>query len=197
MAEGLAQANQRNKELEAQLRTPRSGGPSTTVSRPKPEEGGEPAKPAKKLDEWLLEDPESALDDFLSKRFGGAVQKLSEVEERIGRAELSSIRSELDDFSEVEEEVMNIIEQSGVPKTRENILGAYTMALGQRTIEERKRARRAAENPETPANEGEVPKKNYAKSSLTEEVRLSLGMSEEDYYEKFSSSDNLEIKVPR
>lgn len=196
MVESLSTTNARNRELEAQLKNGK-GIPGQATSSNAPESTKEEVKPAKPLDEWLLEDPDAALDHFIKTKYGGVFDQVNQVSDRVSRAELSSIRAEVDDFAEYEEEVNNILDSSGTPKTRENILGAYVMAVGNKTIETKRRASRAANNPERGANDQPTPEKDYRKTELSEEIRTGLGITEEDYYEKFSDPSKLEIKVPR
>lgn len=193
MVEGLAATNRRNQELEAQIKGSRPA-PGAAIPIKEPTA---PTTPKKPLDVRLLEEPEAALDEFLATRFGGALSKLNEVTERVGRAELVSLRSEIDDFKEHEAEVLEVLETNGLDKTRENLVGAYTMIVGKKTLEERSRSRRAASNPENAAPVESTPNASYTKNELTEEIRKSLGMSEDDYYVKYSDPTKLEIKVPR
>jgi hypothetical protein len=196
MVESLSATNRRNQELEAELKKRMGSSPPPGQAQPAPAQPEGEKKPAKPLDQWLLEEPEAALDHFVRSRYGNIFTQLDQLNERTGRAELSSVRAEIDDFAEFEGEVDEILTQSNTPKTRENILGAYIMAVGNRTLEEKKRARRAANNPERAAVENPTPEKKYNKTALSEEIRTGLGISEDDYYEKFADSSKLEIKVP-
>lgn len=188
LVEAVTSSNQRTRELEERLRE---------FSQKEPEPTPRPATPAKPLEEWILEDPEAALEHWANQRFGGALNQLKEVENRVGDAEFSSVARELDDFSEFEEDVRSILKESKVPKTRQNIIGAYTLAVGRRAIEERKRGARKGATMETATPEPPKPSEpSYKKDNLSEEIRLAMGMSEKEYYETYAGSQEVEIKVP-
>lgn len=169
------------------------------IKREPPSKPAEPEKPRRPISDRLLDDKEAeeALDEYFAKRAGPALKKIEELESRVSDAQLASVRSEVPDFDNYEGQINEILESQGLPRTKENVLGAYTMALGLEQIEARKlQGRKATGGSETPTPEREAPKKAFRKTALSEEIRTSSGLSEEDFYQKFSRDADFNVKVP-
>lgn len=179
MVSSLQKQNQRIKEMEAKQQAPQK------------EEKEE--KPAKPYEERILEDPEGTIAEIVQKRFGGQIQQL---EDGVGSSTISAVRSEVDDFNEYEDEVMSLLEEAGAPKTRQNLLGAYTMAVGHRALQERRQAQQKSVGMEK--GEGGPPEdsKKVKMSELEREIAQAHGMTDEDWTKYRDSDLSDEIRVP-
>lgn len=158
------------------------------------DEGGEDKKNQKPLEERILEDPEGVIDEVVRKRYGGVIQGL---DQRTSRSELNAARQQLDDFQEYEQEVLEILEEAGAPKTFENMAGAYTMVIGQRTLEEKRRNQQQAAGMEQGG--GTPPDESSKKPKLTDlerEVARAHGMSEEEWASQRDNDVTDSIRVP-
>jgi hypothetical protein len=168
-----------------------------TAPAPQPERSSEPDPDADTpLEELILKDPAKALDRWAERKFGTQLSRLDNIDKRVASTELATVAREIDDFEEYREEVEALLRDSGAPATKDHILGAYTLAVGKRTLEERSRRGRSELNSEVPNNQPAPEEKKYNKTPLSEEIRQSLRMSEEAYYDTFASKDNFQIKVP-
>lgn len=186
MTAALTATNAKNKQLEERLKE---------KDRPVPKrEPDLPVAPAKPLGDRLLEEPEAALEDWFGRRAAPVIKELEALREQVGQTTISTVRTQFPDWDEHEEKVMELLGES--PRTQENIAGAYAMSVGLKAIEDRARARRGADGgSETPAPDGGAPaKKDYAKTALSEEIRVGLGQTEEEYYEKYRKP--MAVKVP-
>jgi hypothetical protein len=148
------------------------------------------------LEELILKDPAKALDRWAERKFGSQLNRLDNIDKRVASTELATVAREIDDFEEYREDIETLLSQSGSPATREHILGAYTMAVGKKTLEAKARQGRTELNSDVPQNQAPQDEKKYNKTPLSEEIRQSLRMSEQAYYETFASKDNFQIKVP-
>jgi len=159
------------------------------LNQPKAEEPD--PKDDKPLDELLYENPEEAIDRVVRKRYG---HRFAGLEDQVGTTVLATLRNELPDFAEVEDDVDDLLKRSGAPRTRANIVGAYKMALGERAMAERAQASRKAAAPERPKPPKDEGKKKPKISSLESEIAERLGLTKEEYID---SRDNpMDIKVP-
>lgn len=188
LATALTSTNARNRQLEEELKK-RKDPPAPP--RPEPRE---PAAPKKPLGDRLLEEPEAALEEFFTSRASPVLERLDRISDQLDKTSFTAARTSFPDFEEYEEQVVELLGNN--PKTEENIAGAYTMAIGLRTLEERERRRREANNSERAVGggDGTPPAKQYPKSALSEEIRVGLGMSEDEYYDKYSQP--IKVKVP-
>jgi hypothetical protein len=191
----LRTSNTRNQELERELRARRAEPPPPppVVEAPKIPVGadGQP----KKFGDWLLEEPEKALDHFFGERAKGVLGQMQQLAHRVDKTEFSSVRAKVPDFARYEESITGIL--GDAERTEENVMGAYAMAKGLEAIENETRAQRGATSTERAAPpEGEAPRKDYPKTSLSEEIRQGMGMGEEEYYDKFAKADYFPVKVP-
>lgn len=197
MAQGLETQNALNKRLQAELEELKKRPAAPGQSRAYREEEPKPDKPKKPIKELMEEDPEAALEEWAARRFGTELSRLNAIEDRVAEAEFNIVRDQFDDFHEYEEDIRTILEESGAAKNRTNIMGAYTMAVGQRVLMERRGKKAALSNSEPAAPpSGDPPKKEYPKTQLTEEIRIASGLTEEQFYEEFDSSNPLNIKLP-
>jgi hypothetical protein len=190
MVQSLKAQNARQKQLEDKIKELERK-PAEPVAPPKP-------KDDRKLADRLLDEPEAALDEYFQGRAAPVLGEIKELRSRLAQTEFESARREIDDFAEYEDEISEMLQQTGAEPTRENVRGAYTMAVGMRTLESRERARREGTTslPAAPAGSEESTMKKYNKTPLSEEIRLGLRMSEEEYYEKYASPDSFKVKVP-
>lgn len=182
MVSSLQKQNQRIKELEGKGGTP-------AEEKPKAEE-----KPVKPLEERILEDPEGVIDEVVRKRYGSVIQSL---ESGVGSSVLSAVRSEVDDFKEHEDDVLDLLTEAGLPKTRENLLGAYTQVVGMKTLEERRQQKQ--QNIGIESGGGRPADEDKSKPKLTEledEIRIAHGMSVEDWHKYRSDEVVSSIRVP-
>jgi len=176
------------KEQIAELRGAVSATPATPVE-PDPDD-------AKPMEELILEDVDKALDRWASKR--GYVSAVGDLSDRVGEAEFSMVAGQVDDFGEHEEQVRQLLKDGRLPATRQNIMGAYTMALGTKALEARALAARGRSgsippsSPEPPDPSGADPEM----SDLEKEVARAQGMSAEDFTKYRDSVGLDELKLP-
>lgn len=150
-----------------------------------------PAEPTKSFEELLDEDPRAAMKLFVEEEYGGVIGDLTN---RVGEGEFARIRNVTPGFSEYEEDVRTLLQQSKTAATEANILGAYAMAQGQREIlKEQQRSRMANSTEEAKA--APDPKEALPElSPLQEEVRASMGLTHEEYV-KYTNDSPLEINI--
>lgn len=182
----LGKANQQMEEMRRQLAEMKN-----TQPQPQPD-----PKKDKPLEELILEDPESAILSVLERK--GLANRFDGVEKQTGSLTLQVVGSQLDDFGEVKDDVVSILEATKVPMTEDNIRGAYTMVMGRRAIEERQNARLAAMNPEKANGGGGEQKKEISLSPIESEIltglqRSGINLTPERYKELSNFPD---IKVP-
>lgn len=181
----LENLKQRLKELDD------AGGAGTSgasAGGKKQEKAKESEKP---LEELILEAPEDAILAVVRKHFGADLQR---IESGVSTAMLNSIRSEIDDFKDYEETVTEIIQTNKLPATRENLIGAYTMAVGMKALEDRRQQKQAAMNMDK--SQG-APNEQQVKEpeGLEREVMLAHGIEDAKVWNKYKSGE-FEIRVP-
>lgn len=180
LVNSVKRQNQKIKELESA---------KTAAPAKQKEEEGE-KKPKKSLEERILEAPEDAILEVVNKHFGS---RFATTEKNAGEAIWSSVRNEDPDFKQYEDDVRKIIDDNQIEPSRENILGAYTMAIGAKQLEERRRQGVTALNPER-AKLGEgAPAQERKFTALQAEIAQAHGMEPKDYY---SVDDLSGIKLP-
>lgn len=182
-----------------QLQAQKQNAPGTsTVSLDDPSKAPTPAAPPKPLEEWMLEDPKAAMKYFIETEYGDVINGVKSLGNRVGQTEFDAVRREVDDFGEYEEDIRQILTDSRAPLSRENVLGAYTLAVGKKVLEEKQRGKRAALNSDVPTSEPATPVKVYAgKTTLSEEIRIGSGLSEEEFYETHDVRNTpLQVKLP-
>jgi hypothetical protein len=193
LVKSVTATNERNKRLEEENRTLKTT-PQPRKDTPPSDDG----KPRKALADRLLEEPEAALDEYFSRRAGAYSDKIDELNRRLGDTEVDIVRRTVPDFDDVQDDVFDILDKSGTPRTKEALMGAYTMILGQQALEQRMLdQRKALGGSERPAPDSQPdPTPKYSKTSLTEEIRVGLGLSEEEYYDKHANANSFNVKVP-
>ncbi len=149
----------------------------------------------KPMEELILEDVDKALDRWATKR--GYVQAVGNLEDRVGEAEFSMVAGQVDDFADHEAQIRQLLKDGRLPATRQNIMGAYTMAVGAKVLEAKARDTRGTTGsipPSTPPAEptGDEP----VMSELETEVARAQGMSAEDFTKYRDSVGLDELKLP-
>src|SRR5690606_23759496 len=160
-------------------------------AKPDSEKSGAEKQKEKRLEDLIYDNPEEAIDQVTQKRYGG---RLKAIEEISGRAAFTLVEREYPDLMEYEEDIKQILEASGADSTPENIIGAYSMAVGQRTIQERRREKQRVDNPEMPKG-GDATKAKPKLTDLEREIMLGMGMDEEKYLELRDKGNYLEVEV--
>jgi hypothetical protein len=108
------------------------------------------------------------------------------------------VAGQVEDFGEHEEQIRQLLKDGRLPATRQNIMGAYTMALGTKVLEGRSRDVRGRSGsippstPEPPDPSGDAP----VMSDLEKEVARAQGMSSEDFTKYRDSVGLDELKLP-
>lgn len=150
-----------------------------------------PEEVQKEFEDLFTENPREAIKKFVEQEYGG---RFGSVEQRIGDTEFRLVSQSVPDFGEYEEDVRQLLQSSGAPATQQNIMGAYTMAVGNRELQKRMQRQRMATNAPkaepTPTPEKEVPEL----SPLQQEVASSMGLSAEEYV-KYSQDDSFALKI--
>jgi hypothetical protein len=99
----------------------------------------------------------------------------------VGETTFAMMSQELDDFDEHEDAIKNILKVGKLAPTRKNILGAYTMALGQKQLAEKQRTGRRGTGSIPPSNAPPPPDPNKDEpklSTLEQEVMRAHGISD-------------------
>jgi len=151
----------------------------------------------KPMEELILEDVDKALDKWAAKR--GYVQGMGELSERVGEAEFSMVSGGLPDFAEHEPAIRKLLKEGKLPANRQNIMGAYTMAVGNAVLEQRARDARAdaggippSKTDPPPPTDGEA-----TMSELETEVARAHGISDPKEWIKYRDGVGLdELKLP-
>jgi hypothetical protein len=160
-----------------------------------------PAEPdpndAKPMEELILEDVDAALDRWAAKR--GYVKGMGELSERVGEAEFSMVSGGLPDFAEHEPQIRKLLKEGNLPANRQNIMGAYTMAVGNAVLEGRARDARADAGGIPPSNTPPPPPSGDepTMSELETEVARAHGITDPKEWMKYRDGVGLdELKLP-
>jgi hypothetical protein len=150
----------------------------------------------KPLEELILEDPAKAIDRHLASR--GYVSAVGDLSDRVGEAEFSMVAGQVEDFADHEAQIRQLLKDGKLPATRQNIMGAYTMALGTKVLETRARDVRGTSGTIPPSN---APPPDPAvdtpvMSELENEVARAQGMSAEEFTKYRDSVGLDELKLP-
>lgn len=189
MAEGMGERNQQVSELREQLAELKGRLDAEPPSPDEPEEYQDLSD-----EDLMVKDPEAAVDRILRRK--GYLDRFERAEARINETEFDVVASRIPDFSEYEEDVRSILKDSKSPATRQNILGAYTMAVGERAIKEKMRSERKRGETEETKPPGEKGKDEHPPlTGLELEIFEASGMSREDW-ERYRSGKPVDIKVP-
>jgi len=140
---GLASRNNEVDQLKTELAELRG----VVSATPEPEPDPDDSKP---LAELMLEDPEKALDRWA--RGKGYVPAMENLSNRVGEAEFGMIRGEIEGFADAEADVRELLVKSKIPATREGIMGAFQLVLGQEVLADRARAARDVSGSIPPSN---------------------------------------------
>lgn len=185
---GLASRNNEVDQLKTELAELRG----EVNAAPPPEPDPDDAKP---LAELMLEDPEKALDRWARKK--GYVPAMESLSNRVGEAEFGMIRTEIEGFADAETDVRELLTKSKIPATREGIMGAFQLVLGQEVLADRARAARDVSgsippsNPPAPDPEGDPP----ALSDLETEIMHGHGITDPAEWIKHRDTP-LEVNLP-
>jgi hypothetical protein len=151
----------------------------------------------KPMEELILEDVDKALDRWAAKR--GYVKGMGDLSERVGEAEFSMVSAGLVDFAEHEPAIRKLLKEGNLPANRQNIMGAYTMAVGNAVLEGRARDARANEGGIPPSNTPPPPPADgeATMSELETEVARAHGITDPKEWIKYRDGVGLdELKLP-
>lgn len=192
MVQSLGKRNKEVDQLKQQL-SELKGRVDATPPRPvepDPNEG-------KSITELMLEDSEAAMDKYMKDR--GYVKAFDDVSNRVASTEYMLVKSSIDDFDEYEEDVQEILKEGNLAPTKENVRGAYTMAVGARTLAE-KSARNRAGGSNIPPSPAEPPKEEgddvQWKSELEKEIAAAHGVSDPEEWYSNTYDKPMELKLP-
>lgn len=186
MVTGTKGAAKKIQELENKLRQ--------MEEKPK-----EPEKPKRPYEERILDEPDAVIEEIVRERFGGTI---NELQKQTGEAAFATVKTDprFSDFGEYEDEIREILSEAQMPATRENIMGAYTMAVGQKTLQEREAQKRQQQNQgierggDPPPAEDKTPEI----TGLEREVMIASGFTDEKEWLKYKNTGDVaaSIRVP-
>lgn len=153
-----------------------------------------PKEPEKSIKDMLYEDPERAVDILLERKLAARLSSMDHLSNEVGTTQRMLMRNEYEDFAELEPDIDRIIRATGVTPTRENLRGAYLMALGNQADTNRRRKKNATLNPEKPKPDANNKKKAEL-TSLEREIARGMRISEDDYA-KWREQEYPEFDVP-
>lgn len=158
-------------------------------AEPDPHEG-------KTLTEVMDEDPEAGIMQVLKNK--GLLDRFDQSIDTMSGLVMDGVKSQIADFGEYEEDIKKILVESGVNNpTKDQYVGAYTMAVGSKVISDKAIAARAALTPEIPAS-GDIEEDKVFepfKTDLEKEIFGASGLSRERY-EKLKDPTEFDVKVP-
>lgn len=184
-----------NRQLKERLEALEKGGKPAPKGRESKAVELDDTPGEKPLEELILEDPESAIAAVIQKRFG---KDISQLQQGFGESVMHTLRAEIPDFREHEESIREILEESDTPVTKDNVMGAYLMALGQQQfVSRRQESLKADSMDKANADTSDTAKKREL-SVLQREVAKGLGMTEDEYIAEQDKweSGTFDIKVP-
>lgn len=163
------------------------------VRSPKPPPAPDPDDD-KPLEELILEDTEKAIDRYLEKK--GYVKTVQHLGSEVGETMMSLISQEIDDFEEHEETIREILKRGKLAATRDNIIGAYTMAVGEKHFAERKKGGRKSTSIPPTGNPPPPPPQNEPQlSTLETEVMRAHGITDPKEWIKYRDNPPA-LKLP-
>jgi len=186
MVTSLTRANETNEELKAKL---------TRLEEPEKPPVEDPHKD-KSDEELMLEDADAAVVRVLQRR--GMLDQFGSMQGSVGGLVFDAVAATLPGFAEHKDEVQKILTESKITNpTKEQVTGAFSMAVGNKAIEDLIRTQRAAENI-TPAAKPDDPPQagKYVKTPLDEEIRKASDLSEEEYYVTHKPDADFDLEVP-
>lgn len=189
MISSLGSRNNEVDDLKTQIAELRGAVSTTPPADPDPDDD-------KPMEELILEDVDKALDRWASKR--GYVSAVGDLSDRVGEAEFSMVSSQVDDFGEHEPQIRQLLKDGRLPATRQNIMGAYTMAVGAKVLEAKARDARGTTGSIPPSNTPPPdPTDGDPKiSELEKEVARAQGLTPEDYVASRDTQGLDELKLP-
>lgn len=201
LGQSLKSRNEENKELRDELRELRQQLRAGGHEGPEEPEEPEEELSEEELKELAIDDPVKAVDHALSKlgykeQFQGVGQTASQA---LGEAAFMRASREIEGFDEHEDDVREILEETGAPPNLNNIENAYNLVLGRKYRQERVKKRKqeaASEEPSPPSGkEEEESKPSLEPGSLHAEIAEALDVSEEDL-EEYGGEGPLQMDVP-
>ncbi len=190
MVNTLGNRNNQVDELKDQIAELRGAVSTLPPADPDPND-------AKPMEELILEDVDAALDRWAAKR--GYVKGMGELSERVGEAEFSMVSAGIADFAEHEPAIRKLLKEGNLPANRQNIMGAYTMAVGNAVLDQRARDARAdvggipPSKTDPPPPTGDEP----TMSELEVEVARAHGITDPKEWMKYRDGVGLdELKLP-
>lgn len=184
--DGVSAANARSQELARKLEEL-----ERKVAAPPPE--APDPNDDKPLSDLILEDPEAAVERIARKK--GWITSMNAVAGKADESLFSVVAGRIDGFEEYEDAVRNILKETGAPVSETTIKKAFAMAVGERALEEKSRARRAAANSEPAKPAAPSPEKALpSESDLEREIREAHGYTPEKWNQ--FKNDEFQIKLP-
>lgn len=149
----------------------------------------------KPLEELILEDAGKAIERYLISK--GYIGALGDLSERVGEAEFSMVAGSVDDFAEHEEPIRKLLKDGNIPATKQNIMGAYKISLGEAVLAERARDARANLGgiPPTPPTPPEGGDPDPEVTGLEKEIMLGHGITDPKEWIKYRDNPP-ELKLP-
>lgn len=192
MVQSLGKRNKEVDQLKEKLAN-LEGRVSATPPRepePDPHEG-------KSITELMLEDSEAAMDKYMESR--GYVKAFDGLAGRVASTEYEIVKANIDDFEEYEEDIQEILKEGNLAPTKENVRGAYTMAVGARTLAD-KEARRRGGGGGIPPSPPEPPEPKETevkwKSDLEKEIAHAHGVDDPEEWYANTYDKPMELKLP-
>ncbi|MGD9631354.1 MAG: hypothetical protein AB7V18_19115 [Pyrinomonadaceae bacterium] len=168
-------------ELRGEVRTPKAP--------PAPDPDAE-----KSDEELILENVEKTLDRYLERK--GYVKTVQGLGSEVGETMISLMSQEIDDFEEHEATIREILKRGKLPATRDNILGAYTMAVGEKHFAEKKKGGRGSKSIPPSAPPAPTPPVDEPKlSTLETEVMRAHGITDPKVWAQYRDNPPA-LKLP-
>lgn len=187
MADSTASSSAQIRELREQLESVRH-----KVEAPPPE-----PDPFEEVsdEELIVQNPTAAIKRVLERE--GLLAKFDGLAGTVQQTVYESVKREIPDFAEHEETITQMLKQTNTPVTRQNLIGAYTMSVGMKTLQEKQRSSRKASTITRVDTETETKEELPELSGLEADIFATSGMTRAQWeaYKDDSSLDT--IKVPR
>lgn len=193
MVQSLGKRNREVEQLKEKLANLEGRVSATPPKDPEPD-----PHEGKTITELMLEDSEAALDKYMESR--GYVKAFDGLAGRVASTEYEMVKSTIDDFDEYEEDIQAILKEGDLPPTRENVRGAYTMAVGARTLAEKQARHRGTggslpPSPPEPPEGGDDDEVKW-KSDLEKEIAHAHGVTDPKEWQANSYDKPMELKLP-
>lgn len=192
MVQSLSKRNREVDELKERLAQLDGKIQATPPKPPEPD-----PHEGKSITELMLEDSEAALDRYFEKR--GYTKAFDGLANRVASTEYAMVKASIDDFDEYEDDIQTILKEGNLAPTRENVRGAYTMAVGAKALAD-KEARRRAGGGGIPPSPPEPPEPKETevkwKSDLEKEIAHAHGVTDPAEWYEHSADKPMELKLP-